>query len=104
MYYVLVENPDPYPPSFNTYLNKLASTIGAEVMWTESNVNVFNNFAKTGKSIYYFLTLYRVFPLMYPHKFYLGDWMRNSRPNLEEVINAGVGPIFLLSVAHLVSL
>jgi len=23
-----------------------------------------------------------------------GDWMRNSRPQLEEVINAGVRPIF----------
>jgi hypothetical protein len=50
VYYVLAEDPDPYPPSFSNYLNKLAPTIGAEVNWTKSNVEVSNNFVKTGKS------------------------------------------------------
>ena len=57
VYYVLVENPDPYPPSFDGYLNKLAPTIGAEVKWTHSNSTVYSNFAETGKSII-FSTLY----------------------------------------------
>ena len=51
VYYVLVENPDPYPPSFGRYLNEIAPTIGAEVNWTQSNNKVHSNFAETGKSI-----------------------------------------------------
>jgi hypothetical protein len=53
MDYVPTENPDPYPPVFDIYLNKLAPTIGAEVKWTEINQTVYNNFAKTGKNIYF---------------------------------------------------
>ena len=45
------------------------SKIGAEVSWVDSSNTVYNNFAKTG------------------------DWMTNSRPALESVINAGVRTI-----------
>ncbi|KAF9448783.1 serine carboxypeptidase [Macrolepiota fuliginosa MF-IS2] len=72
VYYVLTQNPDPYPPAIASYLNSVASTIGGEVTWTESSDTVYNHFAATGK---------------------LCDWMRNSRPNLETVINAGVRTI-----------
>lgn len=34
VYYVPAENPDPYPPVFDVYLNKLAPTIGGEVKWS----------------------------------------------------------------------
>lgn len=43
--------------------------IGAESQWQETNDDVYSNFADTG------------------------DWMRNSRPNLETVIDAGVRTI-----------
>lgn len=43
--------------------------IGAESDWAETSNAVYNNFARTG------------------------DWMTNSRPNLETVINAGVRTI-----------
>ncbi len=68
MYYVPTENPDPYPPPLDKYLNSPAVTskIGSRVKWQETNTDVFNNFAATG------------------------DWMRSSRADLEEVINAGV--------------
>ncbi|CAL1708590.1 unnamed protein product [Somion occarium] len=68
VYYVLAQDPDPYPPSFSTYLGNasLKAQIGAEVNWQESSSQVYNNFARTG------------------------DWMTNSRPLLETVINAGV--------------
>ncbi|KXN92916.1 Carboxypeptidase S1 [Leucoagaricus sp. SymC.cos] len=66
VYYVPTADPDPYPPSITNYLNSVASQIGAEATWEQSNNNVYNNFAATG------------------------DWMHNSRPNLETVINAGV--------------
>ncbi|KAJ8521695.1 hypothetical protein ONZ45_g1632 [Pleurotus djamor] len=69
VYYVLATNPDPYPPSFTTWLNSVASKIGGEVTYTTSSRTVYNNFAATG------------------------DWMRNSRPDLETVINAGVRTI-----------
>ncbi|PFH53266.1 hypothetical protein AMATHDRAFT_1338 [Amanita thiersii Skay4041] len=69
VYYVLTKNPDPYPPSISSYLNSIASQIGAETTWKETNSNVYSNFAATG------------------------DWMRNSRPNLETVINANVRTI-----------
>ena len=39
MYCVLAENPDPYSPAFDRYLNKLAPTIGAEVKWTDEVYN-----------------------------------------------------------------
>ncbi|KAI0352787.1 serine carboxypeptidase [Trametes cingulata] len=71
VYYVLAKNPDPYPPSLDSYLtNKsLMQKIGAESTWQETNDDVYSNFAATG------------------------DWMHNSRPDLETVINAGVRTI-----------
>ncbi|CAA7266088.1 unnamed protein product [Cyclocybe aegerita] len=69
VYYVPTAEPDPYPPSFTTYINSVASTIGAETTWTSSNRNVYRNFSLTG------------------------DWMRNSRQDLEFVINSGVRTI-----------
>ncbi|TBU50585.1 alpha/beta-hydrolase [Dichomitus squalens] len=68
VYYVPTENPDPYPPDLTSYLTSKAVTskIGAESTWQETNDDVYSNFAETG------------------------DWMHNSRPNLETVINAGV--------------
>ncbi|KAI0795769.1 alpha/beta-hydrolase [Abortiporus biennis] len=71
VYYVLAKNPDPYPPDLSTYLgsSSLMAKIGAESDWQESSDTVYNNFAKTG------------------------DWMTNSRPHLETVINAGVRTI-----------
>lgn len=71
VYYILAKNPDPYPPDLSTYLgsSSLKAKIGAEANWQESSDTVYNNFAKTG------------------------DWMHNSAPNLETVINAGVRTI-----------
>ena len=71
VYYVLAQNPDPYPPDLTTYLTSksLVSKIGAEATWQESSDTVYDNFASTG------------------------DWMTNSRPFLETVINAGVRTI-----------
>ncbi|RDB15219.1 Carboxypeptidase S1 [Hypsizygus marmoreus] len=69
VYYVPATNPDPYPPDITNYLRSVASKIGAEATWQQTNRNVYNNFAATG------------------------DWMRNSRPDLETVINAGVRTI-----------
>ena len=51
MYFVLAKDPDPYPPAFDKYVNKLGPKIGAAVNWTESNDIVYDNFAKTGKCI-----------------------------------------------------
>ena len=71
VYYVLATNPDPYPPDLSTYLgsSSLKTKIGAESNWEESSDAVYDNFASTG------------------------DWMHNSAPNLETVINAGVRTI-----------
>jgi carboxypeptidase C (cathepsin A) len=71
VYFVLARDPDAYPPDLSTYLgsSSLMTKIGAESAWQETNNQVYNNFAKTG------------------------DWMTNSRPNLETVINAGVRTI-----------
>ncbi|KAH9480109.1 Carboxypeptidase S1 [Psilocybe cubensis] len=69
VYYVPVENPDPYPPPFDEYINKVASAIGGEVTWIQSSDDVYINFATTG------------------------DWMRDSSPDLEFVINSGVRTI-----------
>ncbi|OBZ77753.1 Carboxypeptidase S1 [Grifola frondosa] len=71
VYYVLTKNPDPYPPDLTPYLTNtsLTNKIGAESTWQETNDQVYSNFEATG------------------------DWMRNSRPNLETVINAGVRTI-----------
>ncbi|OSD05930.1 serine carboxypeptidase [Trametes coccinea BRFM310] len=67
-YYILSETPDPYPPDLTPYLNdtSLMKKIGAESTWQMTSDDVYFNFADTG------------------------DWMRNSRPLLEKVINAGV--------------
>ncbi|KAG6914593.1 hypothetical protein DXG01_016427 [Tephrocybe rancida] len=69
VYYVPTRNPDPYPADLTSYLASIRTKVGAEATWQETNNNVYNNFASTG------------------------DWMRNSRPNLETVINAGVRTI-----------
>lgn len=66
VYYVLVANPDSYPPDFSTYINSVSSKIGANATWSETNYNVYSNFGSTG------------------------DWMRTKKPYLENVINAGV--------------
>lgn len=68
-YYVLTPNPDSYPPDITNYLNSIAGAVGAGVVWQEINNDVYLNFAATG------------------------DWMRNSRPDLEAVINAGIRTI-----------
>ncbi|KAF8960015.1 serine carboxypeptidase [Flammula alnicola] len=69
VYYVPTMNPDPYPADLTQYLNSIQNSIGAEVNWTESSNDVYFQFAITG------------------------DWMRNSRPALETVINAGIRTI-----------
>ncbi|KDR77527.1 hypothetical protein GALMADRAFT_138623 [Galerina marginata CBS 339.88] len=69
VYYVLAEDPDPYPPAIAAYLNTVAPQIGGEVTWVQSSNSVYRNFSKTG------------------------DWMRNSAPDLEFVINSGVRTI-----------
>ncbi|KAG7088977.1 hypothetical protein E1B28_012923 [Marasmius oreades] len=66
VYYILARDPDPYPPDFTTFINSVRTRIGGEVTWAKSSSQVHANFANTG------------------------DWMRNSRPDLETVINAGV--------------
>lgn len=68
VYYVLATNPDPYPPDLTPFLtNKtLMTQIGAQSTWKQTNDMVYDNFARTG------------------------DWMTNSRPLLEKVIDSGV--------------
>ncbi|KAI0757606.1 serine carboxypeptidase [Daedaleopsis nitida] len=67
-YYVLASFNDPYPPEFSDWLNSadVTARIGAESTYMESSGAVYDNFFDTG------------------------DWMRNSRPDLERVIDAGV--------------
>ncbi|KAI0310168.1 serine carboxypeptidase [Amylostereum chailletii] len=68
VYYVPSENPDSYPPDLTDYLQSdaVTSKIGAQSTWTETSDDIYSNFASTG------------------------DWMRNSRPDLERVIDSGV--------------
>ncbi|EGN97802.1 hypothetical protein SERLA73DRAFT_90909 [Serpula lacrymans var. lacrymans S7.3] len=66
VYYILAENPDPYPPDLTSYLAGIQSTIGAAVTWAETNDTVYANFSSTG------------------------DWMRTSKPDLESVIDSGI--------------
>ncbi|KAF7982156.1 hypothetical protein HWV62_29913 [Athelia sp. TMB] len=66
VYYVLADSSDTYPPDFTTYINKVASKIGATQTWTESSNLVYFNFLAAG------------------------DWMRTKKPYLENVINAGI--------------
>ncbi|KDR77526.1 hypothetical protein GALMADRAFT_245687 [Galerina marginata CBS 339.88] len=69
VYYVPTVNPDPYPPPLDRYLGSIMTKVGAEVAWQETNLEVYTNFSITG------------------------DWMRNSRQDLETIINAGVRTI-----------
>jgi len=71
VYDVRAPSDDPYPPDITTYLrlSSVTSKIGAEQTWTQSNDQIYSNFASTG------------------------DWMHNSAPKLETVINAGVRTI-----------
>lgn len=71
VYYILAKDPDAYPPDPTDFLNNktLEGIIGAEASWQETNYDVYTNFGDTG------------------------DWMRNSRPDLEYVINSGVRTI-----------
>lgn len=73
VYDVRVKNPDPYPydPTSLLSSSSFRNKIGALKSWTTTNTQVYSNFASTG------------------------DWMRNSRPNLEKVINAGVRTLIL---------
>ena len=48
-YYVLTQDPDPYPPSFTNYINSVASVIGAKGTFQEANNRVYSNFVSTGK-------------------------------------------------------
>ncbi len=83
VYFILSRNPDPYPPDFTDYINSVASKIGAESTWSMTNDDVYSNFAATGKPTCSYR--YEVCLIVQ-----IGDWMRNSRPDLETVINAGV--------------
>jgi carboxypeptidase C (cathepsin A) len=68
--YVLASAPDTFPRALEPYLDnpEVASKIGglASGRWRRSNFTICNNFSTTG------------------------DWMRTSRSDLENVINAGV--------------
>ncbi|EIN08494.1 serine carboxypeptidase [Punctularia strigosozonata HHB-11173 SS5] len=68
VYYVLSKNPDSYPPDITSYLSSssLHTKIGAHATWQETNDDVYSNFASTG------------------------DWMHNSRLDLQTVIDSGV--------------
>lgn len=80
VYFVPADDTDPYPPDLIPYLNNnaLAERIGAfagasqdvaAAGWVPLGGQVYVNFANSG------------------------DWMRNSRPDLEKVIDAGVRTI-----------
>ncbi|TFK75532.1 alpha/beta-hydrolase [Pluteus cervinus] len=71
IHYVPSQDPDPYPAGITDYLHGVASKIGAESDWEETSITVYSNFADTG------------------------DWMRNSRQDLESVINAGIRTVIL---------
>ncbi|KAF8610127.1 serine carboxypeptidase [Ceratobasidium sp. AG-I] len=73
VYDVRVTNPDPYPydPTSLLSSSSFKTKIGAASGWATTNTQVYSNFAATG------------------------DWMRNSRPNLEKVVNAGVRVLLL---------
>ncbi|KAG8731485.1 hypothetical protein FRC11_004013 [Ceratobasidium sp. 423] len=73
VYDVRVKNPDPYPYDITKVLTdpEFRKKIGAESNWTMTNTQVYSNFATTG------------------------DWMKNSRQDLEKVINSGVRTLIL---------
>ncbi|KAI5114875.1 hypothetical protein M0805_006247, partial [Coniferiporia weirii] len=68
VYDVRQPSDDSYPPDLTNLLtsSSFMDSIGAESTWQETNDDVYSNFAATG------------------------DWMLNSAPDLEAVINAGV--------------
>ncbi|KAJ1310422.1 hypothetical protein OPQ81_007156 [Rhizoctonia solani] len=73
VYDVRVKRPSlyPYDPTNLLADPDFRAKIGAMKSWTFSNTDVYYDFAATG------------------------DWMRNSRPDLEKVINAGVRTLIL---------
>ena len=82
---MLHRDPDPYPASFTTWINSVRTTIGATKTFTESNSQVYSNFASTGQHP----DLSRgVIPI--DDRLRTGDWMRNSSPDLARVVDAGV--------------
>ncbi|TFK22928.1 serine carboxypeptidase [Coprinopsis marcescibilis] len=66
VYFVPMLSNDPYPPDFTNYINSIRARIGAEGTFQITNRAVYSNFASTG------------------------DWMRNSRLDLEKIVNAGI--------------
>ncbi|KAJ7463006.1 serine carboxypeptidase [Mycena latifolia] len=50
-YYVLSPSNDPYPPTISAYLATVQTKIGAEVPWSKTNFNVYNNFAATARDL-----------------------------------------------------
>ncbi|PCH44797.1 hypothetical protein WOLCODRAFT_35815, partial [Wolfiporia cocos MD-104 SS10] len=71
VYYILAENPYPYPPDATANLSNATprDIIGAESSWAETNYDGYYNFAQTE------------------------DWMRNLRPDLQTIIDSGVQTI-----------
>jgi hypothetical protein len=49
VYYVPSGSNDPYPPDITSYLASIGTKVGAEVTWQETNFDVYDNFAATGK-------------------------------------------------------
>ncbi|KAI0774787.1 serine carboxypeptidase [Trametes elegans] len=80
-YYVLSKYPDPYPPALDDFLanETLTKAIGAESQWAMINYDVYTNFAHTG------------------------DWMRNARPPLERVVDAGVRTLVYVGDADMIT-
>ena len=77
IYYVPSPNPDPYPPDITPYLTNstIASAIGAQATWTVSDFTTYVRFTLTG------------------------DWMQNSSPDLEKVIDSGVRTVIYVGDA-----
>ncbi|KAH8922642.1 alpha/beta-hydrolase, partial [Atractiella rhizophila] len=65
-YFIPHVAPDPFPPALDNYLKGIKDTIGAEEDWKQFNELVYGSFIATG------------------------DWMKNARPALEKVIDAGI--------------
>ncbi|KAF8177988.1 hypothetical protein K438DRAFT_1978305 [Mycena galopus ATCC 62051] len=69
VYYVPSGFDDPYPPDISSFLDSIQTQIGAEVMWEETNDEVYGNFSDNGRF----------------------TWLISSLPHLEVVINSGEG-------------
>ncbi|KAI0945073.1 hypothetical protein AcV7_001704 [Taiwanofungus camphoratus] len=80
-FYILSPTPDAYPPNLSPYLCNpaLMAQIGALPNWTKINEVVTQNMASTG------------------------DMVRNSRPDLETVIDAGVRTVIYVGDADYLS-